>query len=42
MSPYIPEKIALANEIYSQLIKKDLVYEEYEALKEKSATLFDS
>ena len=42
MSPYIPEKVALANEIYSQLMKKNLAFEEYEALKEKSTKLFNS
>ena len=42
MSPYIPEKVTLANEIYSQLIKKDLTFEEYEALKMKSEKLYNS
>ena len=42
MSPYMPEKVALANEIYSQLMKKDLTFEEYEALKMKSEQLYNN
>lgn len=39
MSPYVPEKVKIANEIYSQLMKENLTFEEYEALKAKSSML---
>lgn len=39
VSPYIPEKVALSNELYSILIKKDLSFEEFEIVKRKAMSL---
>ena len=39
MSPYDPDKVALANELYAILGKEGLTYNEMAEVEEKSKTL---
>ena len=39
MSPYNPDKVALANELYAILDKEGLTYNEMVEVEEKSKTL---
>ena len=39
ISPYNPEKLELANDLYNRLLKDDLTYSEYIDIKEKACEL---
>jgi hypothetical protein len=39
MNPYNPEKVKIANDLYSRLMKEGLTYEEFAQIEEESKTL---